>query len=683
MDWHDTRCRNLDEARIGDLISCLSCGSVCQIENAPKSLPEPPRAAFQYPAIRQRTQFRLLWVYPAEFDTPIRCEIFTSIVDDADFEAISYTWADETGDDSKSSTILMNSVPFQVTRNCEMALKRVRARDIFTKICIWVDAICIDQTNLNERGHQVQLMPLIYSRARTVLVYIGESARNSSWAMRALESGTIAKNPSIAASALRDLFARRYFSRVWVLQEVALARKSVLICGGAMIPWQFVRPNNLRSLGLLGDDGLLLNGSQLPPVLHFDKSVYTLPRLLNLLDFASNCKAHDPRDFVYSLLGLLPGQETCELQADYTLDVDQVYTNTAHYLGRHFGWDSVFTHALSRTGQKHRLPSWVPDWSTAQDPNTRWLRDCFSESPLSLPKPTTTLGSKYLTFRGLRTSGDNGLYSRHKIATETHNPRHSIKYLHLLSLGELHRHNLETKLLQEKYLRLPEESAVFNFLCRHKIHSNFWFFDTRVITGTVEVANGQHPHSPTQSPNSQIYRLCCPNERWGYGSWKWRYLSVRELIKCLEMSYDGLSELLGVLLRSDSPRLVIPQHSVEWRFIVRGRYMYVDLPPPTDGLDTDGVYGSVNDETNNGNTPNGLELDIYSVYSVILGPSARDSFTGRARKYSVNLFETAIRLRELATGDSPLLPDTQRATRMAVELLEANYLLELYDICIV
>lgn len=292
MDWHNTRCRNLNEARIGDLISCLSCGSVYHGENPPKIRPQAPEAAFQYPPIRQRTQFRLLWVQPGEFDTPLQCEIVTGSVDEAVYEAISYTWADETGDTSKCNTIFLNSVPFHVTQNCEMALKRVRARYMFTKSCIWVDAIYIDQTNPDERGHQVRLMPLIYSRAKAVLVYIGESTHRSSWVLRILESGTLHRDAHVATLALRDLFARRYFSRVWVLQEVALARQSVLICGDTTIPWKFFRPEHLQSLDLLRGNELRLNGSQLPPVLYFDHSVYTRPnQLMKLLDFASNCQA--------------------------------------------------------------------------------------------------------------------------------------------------------------------------------------------------------------------------------------------------------------------------------------------------------------------------------------------------------------------------------------------------------
>jgi hypothetical protein len=220
-DWHNKTCSRLDAAQIGNLISCLSCGSCTEIE-------ELREHEFNYPPIRQRTELRLVWVHAGDFGSPIHCDIFTGNVVNADYEAISYTWADESGDKSKCKTITLNQTPFAVTRNCEMALQRVRRN--FSYRCIWIDALCIDQTNLDERGHQVQLMPQIYSRAKTVLIYISESADGSASILRNIfnDQGMKLDLPT-ATSALANLLSRNYFSRVWVLQEIALAKKADLI----------------------------------------------------------------------------------------------------------------------------------------------------------------------------------------------------------------------------------------------------------------------------------------------------------------------------------------------------------------------------------------------------------------------------------------------------------------------
>ena len=237
MDWHDSTCRRLDKTRIGSLVTCLSCGS--------------STTQFKYPPIKQQKELRLLRIERGEFDEPVRCGISTAVVDDADFEAVSYTWAEESGDSSECCRVFVNSVPFPVTRNCERALKRVRERPL--RAFVWIDAICIDQSNDAERGHQVRLMPDIYSRAKTVLVYIGEGDDNITSALEMIATEEINNtNVEAARQVLVRLWSRRYFSRIWVLQEVALARRALLICGKIVAPWRCLQSEWLTSLGVLG-----------------------------------------------------------------------------------------------------------------------------------------------------------------------------------------------------------------------------------------------------------------------------------------------------------------------------------------------------------------------------------------------------------------------------------------------
>lgn len=64
-----------------------------------------------------------------------------------------------------------------VTKNCEYALRTLRQKD--QERVLWIDAICIDQSNIPERGHQVQLMSKIYAQAIRVLAYLGEASGDS------------------------------------------------------------------------------------------------------------------------------------------------------------------------------------------------------------------------------------------------------------------------------------------------------------------------------------------------------------------------------------------------------------------------------------------------------------------------------------------------------------------------
>ncbi|KAK4111564.1 HET-domain-containing protein, partial [Canariomyces notabilis] len=246
MHWHDPTCPRLDGVCANNLISCIRCGSSkLLVSEDSKSLPGVLGPGSIYSPISQHTEIRLLVVHPGEFPEPVRCDMVTRAVGKAmyDYEAISYTWADETGDKTQSGLIFVNSTPIPVTRNCEMALRRVRWRSYERRI--WIDAVCIDQTNIDERGHQVRLVPEIYARAKRVLIYIGEAADQSSSALQFIANGGFGNTPTqadleVAKKALDRLLSRRYFSRIWVLQEIALARESKLICGDTTITWQLL-----------------------------------------------------------------------------------------------------------------------------------------------------------------------------------------------------------------------------------------------------------------------------------------------------------------------------------------------------------------------------------------------------------------------------------------------------------
>ncbi|KAI0472962.1 heterokaryon incompatibility protein-domain-containing protein [Xylariaceae sp. FL0804] len=355
MDWHDRSCRRLDLVSAGGMRTCLRCGSFTAL------------ASRIHPLIKSQSEIRLLRVRPAEFEETLHCELIVEDIESphkSDYEAISYTWADENGNSDPCSEIYVAGQPFQVTRNCENVLRRVRGS--LSSRLIWIDAICINQADIDERGHQVQLMPRIYSGAKHVLVYVGESADNSDLCLEAIADGMITEHhPGTTRAAMITLLSRRYFRRVWVLQEIALARRATLICGNWSAPWRNLQVpvNNIISAPSRNLRPPV-NNIIPPPALAFDSTTYTTPgKFLSLLDLARSCEAKDPRDKVYALLGLVPGASHQHLVADYNLTVEETYTQVALQLASQHGWASV----LCRAGLKHQslstLPSWVPDWT--------------------------------------------------------------------------------------------------------------------------------------------------------------------------------------------------------------------------------------------------------------------------------------------------------------------------------
>ncbi|KAI0129564.1 heterokaryon incompatibility protein-domain-containing protein [Xylariales sp. AK1849] len=199
------------------------------------------------------------------------------------------------------------------------------------RLLIWIDAICINQRNVQERSHQVEMMRDIYAKANEVSVFLGAKRDDSKYAIERLNQYQIQRvvelltvnsedHDSRLKAAMCALFHRRYFSRVWVIQEI--------LVGWASKP----RPRGA------GD-------------------------LLQLLKDSLTCSSTDPRDKVFALLGLYENSATEGLEVDYGLSLREVYTGiTAYFLMVHQEIDIL---SLA-SGISDLLPSWVPDWSNSE-----------------------------------------------------------------------------------------------------------------------------------------------------------------------------------------------------------------------------------------------------------------------------------------------------------------------------
>ncbi|KAH8708399.1 heterokaryon incompatibility protein-domain-containing protein, partial [Phaeosphaeriaceae sp. PMI808] len=181
---------------------------------------------------------RLLRLLPSR-DEPenLRCELFEYTIQVSDgnhpYEALSYVW----GGEDKPQSIIIGDQELAITQNLHMALLGLRDREI-SRI-IWVDAVCINQEDEKEKGHQIQFMAAIYAIASCVIVWLGEAQDDGE---RALELIRIAGKNSATPSdtepfddAILQVLKRPWFRRIWVLQEVAAARHVIIKCGSVEI----------------------------------------------------------------------------------------------------------------------------------------------------------------------------------------------------------------------------------------------------------------------------------------------------------------------------------------------------------------------------------------------------------------------------------------------------------------
>lgn len=159
------------------------------------------------------------------------------------YEPLSYTWEDHPTDVTSQGDGVVHPVLFldydpcvyiDLHINCARALHRIR--DIATIRTFWVDAVCINQDNLDERSQKVALIHRIYTRPLTVVAYVGHKSKehHSSTAMWLLKHPATLNAGMLndcQSSSIDYFILRPYFQRMWIVQECALATSLRLICG--------------------------------------------------------------------------------------------------------------------------------------------------------------------------------------------------------------------------------------------------------------------------------------------------------------------------------------------------------------------------------------------------------------------------------------------------------------------
>jgi ankyrin repeat protein len=274
-----------------------------------------------------------------------------------DYAALSYTW----GDAEKPYEIVVNGSRLAVTKNLHLALRHLRCQD--QDRILWIDAICIDQDNHRERGHQVQQMASIYNEAERVVIWLGpstydtdlimnfmkkleeESLRhncnnwklsNQGWAniWSFVQTGSGASQMHRQCEGLKSLLARSWFKRVWILQEVANARVAEIVCGTKSVSARIFALTPLLA-GIVPDHHCQAVLDIMPGPSR-KSSWWTQKRdLQTLLAKFGKSEASDPRDVIYALLGMSSDVSSSDsLKANYEESVQKVIQDTAVFLLR-------------------------------------------------------------------------------------------------------------------------------------------------------------------------------------------------------------------------------------------------------------------------------------------------------------------------------------------------------------
>jgi hypothetical protein len=317
----------------------------------------------------------------------ITCSLFhTSISNLPRYCALSYTWGDVS---DPVHSIMIDGQEFRVRENLWQALNRAQ-RPTGTEV-IWVDAICINQEDNNERSEQVRMMRTIYEEAHHVSVWLGPEESNSNYAIDLLK--TIHKSrqnkdlilqrfrrPDIHQylNAQAALYHRTYWGRVWIIQELVLAKKIWVFCGKDYVSWDafestrdLIRETSTDSelfhLFFKNTDdwshSLFRAEDHGPLLIDVTREDYR-ERSLGLFETVykhSPKAASDPRDLIYGLLGIVDEEESRAINIDYEKPVARVYIDFAKWVIIDSGRLDILIEVNRHGLNMEDLPSWVPD----------------------------------------------------------------------------------------------------------------------------------------------------------------------------------------------------------------------------------------------------------------------------------------------------------------------------------
>ena len=244
------------------------------------------------------------------------------------YAAISYTW----GSASRSVPVTINGKPFTIRPNLYQLLFHLRQRG--ESRFLWVDALCINQTNDSERNFHVQFMSRIYEEAELAIVWLGlpSDDRREARAIDFLVEMADHRPNKAGIASFRDLYFTEkaqprwinllsfckctYWSRTWIIQEFVQAKRIEVFCGKATLNWsafetvhQNVKslfPSNVitSSLPLILQDILRLFLTTIPSRLTSRRLSHTASLLVELLHEFYDAQCTLPRDKVYGMLGI-------------------------------------------------------------------------------------------------------------------------------------------------------------------------------------------------------------------------------------------------------------------------------------------------------------------------------------------------------------------------------------------
>lgn len=181
----------------------------------------------------------------------------------------------------------------------------------------WIDYLCINQEDVVKRGHQVQVMSKIFSSASCVLVHLADQACVAEMDLleerysnpRDTHDQAFAAFSSTHRDLLRPFMDENYWKRMWIVQELVLARETKIICSDRIMHLKALEEEFLKSVDGLENDIDEWSFSRimrpLPNRSAPERDAGSFADLVEMLYYHRNSECSDARDRIYSLLSCI------------------------------------------------------------------------------------------------------------------------------------------------------------------------------------------------------------------------------------------------------------------------------------------------------------------------------------------------------------------------------------------
>jgi hypothetical protein len=309
------------------------------------------------------------------------------------YTALSYCWEDQSPDqplNCAGSTLLVTAnVKNFLSYFCTQAEPQY----------IWIDGLCINQTDISEKNHQVGFMKSVYTKASKVVIWLGESNDSINDAIRqipyvlpsaatyrgtksgfddALKSYGIPIRGSLFWEGIETLLSKPWFSRLWTFQEAVLPKNVEVRCGKDMLSYDLMTAltralsNDSNPLSLF--KGRRRSGSRVDTQPRgrqtwmrvaqcrdlIAKQPDSMLSFSMLLIYGRDLSATNPADKIYGMLGLAKPSMQSLISIDYARHYHDVYV---HFMKIYFaeGGESRLLNMVD--GHTEGLPTWCPDFA--------------------------------------------------------------------------------------------------------------------------------------------------------------------------------------------------------------------------------------------------------------------------------------------------------------------------------